>query len=321
LHGKEVISIFFGGGTPSLAHESVIEGVIGHIAKGCQMAQGIEITMEANPTSVEAGKFKNLALAGVNRISLGVQSLRTENLRFLGREHSVIEAKMAIEIACKSFPKYSFDLIYALPNQTIYEWEIELEEAISMASEHLSLYQLTIEKGTYFFKAYNAGEFVMPDNETAADMYTRTEDILQLHGYKAYEVSNYAKNGHECTHNMQYWRYGDYLGIGPGAHGRIEREGERIAIQNISSPEEWLKRVTKVGVGVQQENVLAKEEIAIERLLMGLRTAEGVDNHDIVRSERINELVDNGLLKLKGGRVVATRQGRLLLNSIVEYLV
>ncbi len=277
--------------------------------------------MEANPTSVEAEKFKNLSLAGVNRVSLGIQSLRNENLKFLGREHDVYEAKGAIDLARKNFSRYSFDLIYALPNQTIAQWEVELEEAIEMAYGHLSLYQLTIEKGTKFFGAHRAGEFAMPDNEVAADMYIRTEDVLEANGYKAYEVSNYAMPGHECLHNMQYWCYGDYLGIGPGAHGRIKQGGRRLAVQNISSPESWLKLVASYGVGVQRKDILTDAEIATERILMGLRTAEGIAVEHVIYKERLKELMDNGLLKLNDNRVIATKHGRLLLNSVIKHLL
>lgn len=316
LEGKEIISIFFGGGTPSLAHESVIAGIIEYLA-----AEGIEITMEANPTSVEAAKFEALAKAGVNRVSLGIQSLRDESLKFLGREHDVREAKSAIELARKTFSRYSFDLIYALPNQTLPEWELELNEAVALADGHLSLYQLTIEKGTHFFGAHRAGEFVMPDNELAADMYARTEDVLLRHGYKAYEVSNYAKAGHECLHNMQYWRYGSYLGIGPGAHGRIEEGGKRYATQNISSPESWLQLVAEKGVGLQRKDLLKPAEVAIERIMMGLRTQEGVEITGDMSATKLKELSDNGLLVISGNRIAATKEGRLLLNSVIGYLI
>lgn len=320
LSDKEIISIFFGGGTPSLAHESVIAGVIGHISS-MSLASNVEITMEANPTSVEASKFQALSKAGVNRVSLGIQSLRDENLKFLGREHDVAEAKGAIELARKTFNRYSFDLIYALPNQTLSEWEVELGEAIVMAGGHLSLYQLTIEKGTHFFGAHRAGEFVMPDNELAADMYTRTEEVLEGHGYRAYEVSNYAIPGHECLHNMQYWRYGNYLGIGPGAHGRIEEDGNRYATQNISSPESWLTLVAESGVGIQRKDLLKASDIASERIMMGLRTLEGVEITSDVNELKLQELVDNELLYISDGKMIATKQGRLLLNSVIGYLI
>lgn len=320
LSDKEIISIFFGGGTPSLAHESVIAGVIERISS-MGLNGDAEITMEANPTSVEASKFEALSKAGVNRVSLGIQSLRDKNLKFLGREHDVAEARGAIELARKNFNRYSFDLIYALPNQTLPEWEVELDEAIAMAGGHLSLYQLTIEKGTHFFGAHRAGEFVMPDNELAADMYTRTEEVLEGYGYKAYEVSNYAKPGHECLHNMQYWRYGNYLGIGPGAHGRIEEGGKRYATQNISSPESWLKLIADRGVGIQRKDLLKASDIASERIMMGLRTLEGVEITDDVNEIRLQELVDNELLYISGSKMVATKQGRLLLNSVIGYLI
>ncbi|MCE2992436.1 MAG: radical SAM family heme chaperone HemW [Candidatus Jidaibacter sp.] len=321
LKDKEIVSIFFGGGTPSLAHESVISGIIEHLAKNYNLPNIAEITMEANPTSVESSKFKAIAAAGVNRVSLGIQSLYEKNLKFLGREHSAFEAKAAIEVARKYFSKFSFDLIYALPKQSLNEWAAELQEAKSLADGHLSLYQLTIEKGTKFFSEHKQGRFTLPDEDLAADMYTLTEEILEPDGYKTYEVSNYAKPGHECIHNLQYWQYGEYLGIGPGAHGRIKQGNSRYATQNISSPEEWLKLVNITGAGLQRNEALNQEDILKETVIMGLRTSAGVVAHPLMNKQRITTLCDNGLLELIDNKLITTNQGRLLLNSVIKYLL
>jgi oxygen-independent coproporphyrinogen-3 oxidase len=370
LKDKKIVSIFFGGGTPSLAHESVISGIIEHLTKHYNLPSNTEITMEANPTSVESAKFKAIAAAGVNRVSLGIQSLYDKNLKFLGREHSALEAKAAIEVARKYFSKFSFDLIYALPKQSLQEWETELQEAKSLADGHLSLYQLTIEKGTRFFSEHKQGRFTLPDEDLAADMYTLTEEILEQDGYKAYEVSNYAKPGYECVHNLQYWQYGEYLGIGPGAHGRIDlfgnstsaaacdvasvlrsscifntlrssaprapctllpeasfqrdlikQEGSRYATQNISSPEEWLKLVSANGVGLQRNEALTAEDILKETTIMGLRASAGAVIHPLMDQQKITTLRDNGLLEIKDNKIIATKQGRLLLNSVIKYLL
>lgn len=281
----------------------------------------MEVTMEANPTSVEASKFESLSKSGVNRVSLGIQSLDQDQLKFLGRTHSVTEAKGAIELAAKHFPRYSFDLIYALPNQTEKQWSQQLQEALKLANGHLSLYQLTIEKGTEFFKAHRDGQIQMPDSELAASMYQLTESVVGSHGYNAYEISNYARIGQECLHNMQYWRYGDYLGIGPGAHGRIMTGGDKYGIQNISSPEIWLAKVHKDGVGVQQKENISEASQIVEALLMGLRTYEGVPITLIPDLHKAHMLVENGFLVMRGERIAATMEGRLVLNSVIRELI
>ena len=321
LKDKEIISIFFGGGTPSLADPAVIGGVIEAIAKRYSLSSDAEITMEANPTSVEASKFKSVASLGVNRLSLGVQSLRQHNLEFLGREHSAHQAKLAIELARANFSKYSFDLIYALPNQTLDEWSKELDEALALANGHLSLYQLTIEKGTKFFKAHQKNEFIMPTDELAADMYLLTEDKTNSCGYSSYEVSNYAKPGFESIHNMQYWNYGDYVGIGPGAHGRISENQLRYATQNISNPNDWLRRVEDRDNGLQRNEVLSVQNIHSERIIMGLRTNHGIALDSEINAIKLQQLLDSGLLFISNNRIIATTQGRLLLNSVISNLI
>lgn len=320
LSNKQVVSIFFGGGTPSLAPEFIIGELINKMSKEFTLLPNIEITMEANPSSSEAGKFKNIALAGVNRLSLGIQSLRDDNLKFLGRLHSVEQAKHAIEIAKQNFKRYSFDLIYALPNQSINDWQNELKQALSIANGHLSLYQLTIEKGTKFYKAHQMKEFTLPNEELAADLYMATENIMNAHKYTSYEVSNYAQPNNECMHNLQYWNGSDYLGIGPGAHSRITIDNVRYAINNVYNPQDWLNKVNSENHGTQSKQVLNKQDITIEKILMGLRTIYGVDASEF-NQIKLDQMLSAGFLKIKQGMVVATPQGRLILNSIIANII
>ncbi|MDF3047228.1 MAG: radical superfamily protein [Candidatus Midichloriaceae bacterium] len=340
LKDKKIVSIFFGGGTPSLAHESVISGIIEHLTKHYNLPSNTEITMEANPTSVESAKFKAIAAAGVNRVSLGIQSLYDKNLKFLGREHSALEAKAAIEVARKYFSKFSFDLIYALPKQSLQEWETELQEAKSLADGHLSLYQLTIEKGTRFFSEHKQGRFTLPDEDLAADMYTLTEEILEQDGYKAYEVSNYAKPGNSTSAAAcdvasvlrSSCIFNTLRSSAPRApctllpeasfqRDLIKQEGSRYATQNISSPEEWLKLVSANGVGLQRNEALTAEDILKETTIMGLRASAGAVIHPLMDQQKITTLRDNGLLEIKDNKIIATKQGRLLLNSVIKYLL
>lgn len=327
LTGKEIVSIFFGGGTPSLMPVSIAASIINKLAKDYKLASGVEITLEANPTSVEAEKFKNFAIAGINRVSIGVQSFNEADLKFLGRNHSKNEAIDAIDIARENFTDYSFDLIYARPNQTLESWEEELRYALAMAGSHMSLYQLTIEKGTPFYKAYNNLEFKLPDQELAADLYNLTGDIMSEYQMDAYEISNYAIVGKESKHNLTYWRYGEYLGIGPGAHSRINNQ----AMMMIHSPANWLESVFDKGNGIQTLTKLTSQEILEEMLMMGLRLKEGINIkylegrlkksfNELITSDKLNYLIDHGFVT-KDDFLKVTNQGRLILNQVISKLI
>jgi putative oxygen-independent coproporphyrinogen III oxidase len=317
LHGRKITSLFFGGGTPSLAEPRVIEAIINKIA----VAADTEITMEANPTSVEAERFAQYAKAGVNRVSIGVQSFRPEQLKFLGREHSGEEATKAIDLAQKYFPRYSFDLIYSLPEQSLADWQKELEFALSLTNGHLSLYQLTIEKGTRFFSDHKRKLFSMPDDDRSAEAFTLTNAIMEAHQMPGYEVSNYASFGQECQHNLNYWRYGDYLGIGPGAHGRYTNiAGAKLATIDHHSPEEWLNSIGTNGHGLKSEIVLTTEEVHQETILMGIRLREGIAASLVEDKDKLAFLEGQGLILLEQGNIKATAQGRLLLNRLVAEL-
>ena len=303
-----VSSIFFGGGTPSLMPAATVEALISRVGKLWKNADDIEITLEANPTSVEMNSFPDFKAAGVNRVSLGVQSLRDSELKFLGREHGAQEAIRAIELARKTFDRYSFDLIYARPNQTLADWDAELSQALQLAGNHLSLYQLTIEENTAFYHAYAKGGFTMPDEELSEAFYRLTEDRMCLQGLMPYEVSNYARAGQESRHNLSYWRGDNYIGVGAGAHGRIalpiysrtssgfgscdiahtspclpiteiKRKcyNQRIATQTLKSPERWLENVEKQGHAVEVWQEITPEIEVEERVMMGLRLLDGIN--------------------------------------------
>jgi len=274
---KTVTSIFIGGGTPSLMEPATIDALLNAVARHWHVPDGIEITMEANPSSVEATRFRGYRAAGVNRVSLGVQALNDRDLKFLGRLHDVADALKAIRLAREIFPRMSFDLIYARPGQTVPAWEAELKEAIGYAVDHLSLYQLTIEEGTAFHGLYKAGKLTTLDEEQAAVLYEATQEITGRHGMPAYEVSNHARPGAESRHNLTYWRYGEYAGIGPGAHGRLSRAGGKLATSTERHPERWLEAVEADGHGLVEQDSLDRDEQADELLLMGLRLKEGVD--------------------------------------------
>ena len=268
---RTVTSIFLGGGTPSLMQPETVAAVLDAVTRHWHVPNGIEITLEANPSSVEATRFRGYRDAGVNRVSLGVQALNDRDLRFLGRLHDVAGALDAIRLARAIFPRMSFDLIYARPGQTVEAWTAELEEAISYAVDHLSLYQLTIEEGTPFYGLHRAGKLVVQDGEQSAILYETTQEVTEKHGLPAYEVSNHARPGAESRHNLTYWRYGDYAGVGPGAHGRLTREGHKFATATERHPEQWLERVESRGSGLVESVELAESEQADELLLMGLR--------------------------------------------------
>jgi putative oxygen-independent coproporphyrinogen III oxidase len=325
---RTVTSIFMGGGTPSLMDPATVEAVLNGIAREWHVPDGIEITMEANPSSVEATRFRGYRAAGVNRVSLGVQALNDADLKFLGRLHNVEDALKAIKLARDIFPRMSFDLIYARPKQTVEEWEKELKEAVSYAVDHLSLYQLTIEEGTPFYGLHKAGKLVVPDGEQSAVLYEATQDITAAIGMPAYEVSNHAAPGAESRHNLTYWRYGDYAGIGPGAHGRLTMGASKIATATERKPEEWLKLVEENGHGMIDQEILGYDEQADELLLMGLRLKEGID---LVRwqslsgrepdPEREQFLIEHGFIeRLGNSRLRCTPAGMLILDAVVADL-
>lgn len=323
---RKVSSIFLGGGTPSLMQPETVAAILDRIAQLWSIEPHAEITLEANPGSVEAGRFRGYRAAGVNRVSLGVQSLRDDILKSLGRIHSVAEAKAAIEIARSTFDRFSFDLIYARPRQTVQEWREELREALSIAGQHLSLYQLTIEPETPFAALHAAGKLVTPDEDTAFALYDVTQELTSAAGLPAYEISNHAAPGEESRHNMLYWRYGEYAGIGPGAHGRLLLGGVRHAVATERNPEGWAARVEGAGSGIIDDTELSPAEEADEMLLMGLRLAEGVDLQRLERlcggppcASTVAELTQQGLIEpLPGqGRIRASGAGRFILNEIV----
>ena len=331
---RPLASIFFGGGTPSLMEPETAAALIADATALFDPAPDIEITLEANPTSVEAGKLAAFRDAGVNRASLGVQSLREDQLRFLGRKHDVRQAVAALELARALFPRLSFDLIYARPGQAEADWRAELAEALALAADHLSLYQLTIEPGTRFATEYARGAFALPDGEEAARLYAATAEEAARFGLLAYEVSNYARPGRESRHNLQYWRYGDYLGIGPGAHQRVMRDdGALLAARRHRAPEEWLARVERAGHAITEEEALSPADRAREALLMGLRLTEGVDPARIearsglpfaaaVDPAMLAARLEEGYLEwLPSGRLRATEEGRLRLDALLPALL
>ena len=325
---RRLDSIFLGGGTPSLMEPATVGAVLDAAAANWEMPANIEVTMEANPSSVEAERFRGYRDAGVNRLSLGVQALNDTDLRFLGRLHNVDAALGAIRLARDIFPRMSFDLIYARPGQTPEAWAAELDEAIGHAADHLSLYQLTIEEGTPFFALHAAGKLPVPDQDAAAALYEVTQEVTAAHGLPAYEISNHARPGAESRHNLVYWRYGEYAGVGPGAHGRFIEDGKRVVTFTEKSPEGWRDLVEKAGHGVIGGETLKRSEEADEFLLMGLRLREGID---LVRYEalagkplpakRISDLRDDGLVEpLGNSRLRATPAGMALLDAVVADL-
>jgi putative oxygen-independent coproporphyrinogen III oxidase len=330
--GRRLTSIFFGGGTPSLMAPATVAALIERAARHWPFADDIEITLEANPTSVEAERFAALRAAGVNRVSLGVQALEDQALRFFGRGHDVAEALAAIALARRHFPRFSFDLIYGRPGQTIAEWTHELGRAIGLAGDHLSVYQLTIEAGTAFATAAQRGDWRLPDEESAGALFEATQERLAAAGLAAYEISNHARPGGACRHNLTYWRYGDYAGIGPGAHGRLTDGGDKIATRRLRAPETWLAAVEQTGSGVQDRIVLAAEERRDEMLMMGLRLAEGIERRAfraetgadvtaLLDATGLADLIDGGFLALDAERLRATSAGRQRLNSVLARLV
>ncbi|MGB0496708.1 MAG: radical SAM family heme chaperone HemW [Rubricella sp.] len=326
---RRTATVFFGGGTPSLMEPETVAHVLREIDRHWPLKPTAEVTLEANPTSVEAGRFSAFREAGINRVSMGVQSLRDPDLRRLGRMHSAADARAAFDIARREFDRVSFDLIYARQDQTVEDWRAELEEATAMAVDHLSLYQLTIEAGTRFGEMYDRGMLKgLPDGDTSSQLYEITNEFLGARGMPAYEISNHARPGAESRHNLVYWRYEEYAGIGPGAHGRIMVDGQRHATETALHPEAWLARVEQTGSGETLRVPLDAADQGIEYLLMSLRLAEGSDPARYERlsgtrldPSRMQPLLDDGFLVLEQGRLRATEKGRPVLNRVLAELI
>lgn len=328
LPGRHLTSIFFGGGTPSLMAPETVDSVLRAARAAWGFANDIEITLEANPTSVEMGRFRGFAEAGVNRLSMGVQSLRDEDLRRLGRQHSAAEAMAAFDVARAVFSRVSFDLIYARQGQDRAGWRAELGEALSMAVDHLSLYQLTVEPGTAFGRRAEKGLLRgLPDDDLAADLYAETHDICADAGLPLYEISNHARPGAESRHNLVYWRQGDWAAVGPGAHGRMTLPQGRVATEALRAPGAWLAAVESRGTGETLRTFVPRDEQGTEYLLMGMRLAEGIDEERLARlagraldKDSLARLQDMGMIQRLDGRVRATPDGRPVLNAILREL-
>jgi putative oxygen-independent coproporphyrinogen III oxidase len=330
--GRTLDSIFFGGGTPSLMAPATVAAVIERAAERWRCAPDLEVTLEANPTSVEADRFRGFRAAGVNRVSLGVQALADTDLRFLGREHSVAEALAAVELAGSIFRRRSFDLIYARPGQTAEAWKDELGRALAYADGHLSLYQLTIEPGTRFHALVEQGRLKPLDEDAQANLYELTQDLLGAAGLPAYEVSNHARPGQESRHNLVYWRYGDYVGIGPGAHGRLTLRGAKQGTRASRVPERWLAAVESRGHGEEPRETIGAEAQLVELLMMGLRLAEGVPVRrierisgrpwrDSVDAAALDRAIAAGWLEVSDARLAATAAGRQRLDGLLRDLI
>jgi oxygen-independent coproporphyrinogen-3 oxidase len=326
--GRVLNAVFFGGGTPSLMDPETVADIISAIRGHWPTANDLEITLEANPSSVEAGRFAAFRQAGVNRISMGIQALNDADLKRLGRLHSVDEAYAAFDIARSNFERVSFDLIYGRQNQTCEAWETELKQALTLAIDHVSLYQLTIEKGTAFGDRYARGSLLgLPDEDLGADMYQLTQEVCDANGMPSYEVSNHARDGAQSRHNLIYWRYGDYIGIGPGAHGRLTIDGTKWATECFSNPKRWLDGVSS-GDTERGRELLSRQEQATEFLLMGLRLKEGISldrftalNGTEVSQGTLEHLTNIGMIQVDGSRLTVTNQGFMVLNAVIEALL
>jgi len=327
-------SIFFGGGTPSLMEPDTVAAVIDEVRAAWAPEGEIEITLEANPSSVEAGRFRAYRQAGVNRLSIGIQSLRDDALQFLGRLHTVEEALKALEVARDNFDRASFDLIYARPGQSLTDWRQELSEALAFGMSHLSIYQLTIEEGTAFYHQFQRGKFTLPDEDEAAALYDLTLEMTDKAGLPAYEVSNHARPGEESRHNLSYWQGDFYLGIGPGAHGRAPHPdfGAASAPAQIQRPEDWLASVRTHGHGTKELETVLPEDRMVEALMMGLRLMDGIDLKalenrfgvaaaTVLNAEMLQELTASGYLQQAGSRLMLTPKGRPLLNYLLGKLL
>lgn len=326
--GRRIGSVYFGGGTPSLMQPATIDAILSAAADHWGFSPDVEITLEANPTSAEIGRFHDFKAAGVNRLSLGVQSLEDEWLSFLGRKHSAAQAIEAINLAQRVFGRMSFDLIYARPDQSLDQWRGELSHALKLAQQdgggHLSLYQLTIERNTSFYMSRARGEFTMPSDDLSADAFDLTQDLTAAAGLPAYEVSNHASLAARSAHNMVYWHYGDYLGIGPGAHGRMMDGGQRLALRDHYAPDRWLELVESQGHGAHAADILPLEEQEFEALMMGLRLYEGIDVRPFERRldhKQISLLASEGLLCYEEGHLRLYPEGMIRLNAVLGRII
>ena len=326
--GRALTSVFFGGGTPSLMEADTVACILDKAGDYWQMADDVEVTLEANPTSTEAKRFQDFKQAGINRLSIGVQSFDDVVLAYLGREHSAAEATQAIGVANKAFDRTSFDLIYATPDQTRTHWQNQMKQALDLAGDHLSVYQLTIEGGTAFYRA----GMQAADPDRAADLFDDTQSVLADAGLPAYEISNHAKDGQECRHNLVYWQGGDYAGVGPGAHGRLRLDGQCVATHQIHNPDIWLKTVNEKGVGTAKRRLLDDASRAEELLILGLRLTQGIDLNaikertgiwllDHINADQRQILTNAGFLKPSKTHLTATPEGLMRLNSVIEKLV
>ena len=327
--GRILHSVFFGGGTPSLMEPDLVASILDRVRAAWRTVNDPEVTLEANPTSVEAGRFRGYHQAGVTRISMGIQALNDRDLQALGRRHTVAEAERAFAVARQTFDRVSFDLIYARQNQSLPDWRAELQRALAMAVDHLSLYQLTIEDGTAFGARHAAGGLAgLPGDDLSADLYAVTQDLCAKAGMPAYEVSNHAASGAQSRHNLIYWRMGDYAGIGPGAHGRLTLDGTRWATEAQKSPLGWLTQVERGAAGEEPRAAIPRAEQATEYLMMSLRLAEGTDMQRYaalsgipLNDNVINQLEDIGMVRRDGARLIATHQGRMVLNAVLRDLI
>lgn len=332
LLGRQIQSIFFGGGTPSLMHPKTIDGILDFLSNIGIISNSTEITLEANPTSYETGKFKEFKSSGINRVSIGVQSLKSKSLKMLGRTHSNDNAISAIKSAAKIFDRYSFDLIYAIPNQSLQDWQNELSSAIKLANGHISLYQLTIEKGTPFYQIFKSGKLQLPSNESSADMYEWTNSFLSEKNYNRYEISNFAQQGNECLHNLAYWNYNEYLGIGPGAHSRLHDNKHINALMMLHKPEKWLESVAQKGHGIQTNSYLLQSELVEEIVMMGTRLKKGMSldlfheitgmNFDsILHKENFSYFQKSDLVFKNDTHFGLTKSGLLLHNYLIPRMI
>lgn len=336
LPDRRLTSIFFGGGTPSLMEPTTVAAIIEAARRHWNPTKGLEITLEANPSTLDIGQFMEIHDAGVTRLSMGVQALNDTDLRFLGRQHTVDDARTAWRTAARIFDRTSFDLIYARPGQSPKAWRAELSEALRETTneglDHLSLYQLTMEPGTVMFNAHARGEFVLPNEDEAAVLYDITQELCENTGYPAYEVSNHAKGEAACRHNLTYWQGGDYAGIGPGSHGRLTMDGTTYAVRQVKAPAVWLKRVTANGHSTQEEEPLAPDARAEELVIMGLRLSEGLDKSrfarlagrplgEVISLAATKRLIADGYLCQTQASLATTAKGRLALNTVLRDLL
>ena len=332
LSGRQIQSIFFGGGTPSLMRPKTVGSIMDLLSNIGLISSTVEVTLEVNPTSYETEKFKEFKSAGINRVSIGVQSLKPEALKVLGRKHSRDEAVSAINSASKIFDRYSFDLIYAIPNQTLEDWKSELGNAIELANGHISLYQLTIEKGTPFYQVFKSGKMQLPSDDSSANMYEWTNEFLGEKHYYSYEISNYAQSGNECTHNLAYWNYNEYLGIGPGAHSRLHDNDCVKALMMLHKPEKWLQNISQTNHGIQTNASLSQNELIEEIVMMGTRLKKGmslntfsnltnINFDDILHKKNFAHFQRCNLVFKNSANFGLTSSGLLLHNYLVHKLI